>query len=124
MLRRGIGLTIAVACAVAAVALPGVALPRPIAALIAARPAPTASPAPASPAGVSLQERLTALLDGTVGPGRAAVTVDAIVDHNRVSRQSLRYARRGVAVQSRSRARARAATARAPARRRGRTARR
>src|SRR5689334_2691210 len=96
-MQRGISLAIAVACAVAALALQSGALPRPLATLVS-RPAP----ATVSPTVLPLQRRLTALLDGTVGPGRAAVTVDAIVDRNRMSAQSLRYARRGVAVSSRS----------------------
>jgi flagellar biosynthesis/type III secretory pathway M-ring protein FliF/YscJ len=100
-MRRGISLTIAVACAVAVAALPGVATPGRLAGRVAARPAPASSP-PVTAAGASLQERLNALLDSSIGRGRAAVTVNAIVDRNRVNAQSLRYARRGVALQSQS----------------------
>jgi hypothetical protein len=70
-MRREIGSTIAVACAAAALALPGVALPRSLAALLAGRTAPASGPSPSvtasSPGAASLQTRLTALLDGTGG---------------------------------------------------------
>jgi flagellar biosynthesis/type III secretory pathway M-ring protein FliF/YscJ len=104
-MRRGISLAIAVVCAAAAVALPSPAVPRPLAALVAGS-APLSSSSHVSaratpPPAAALQQRLTALLAATVGSGRAAVTVNAIVDGNRVSAQSLRYARRAVPVENR-----------------------
>jgi hypothetical protein len=106
-MRRAISSTIAVACAVAALAQPSVALPRPLAALLAGRPGrvspgPSPSVVASSSEAASMQARLSVLLDGIVGPGHATVTVNAIPDRNRLSKQSLRYARAGVATQRQS----------------------